>query len=102
MVWPAALCFPMPLKTYEESAVFSVSGLTAWHMIEQLKLQKGQSVVVTGANGGVGSMNVQIAAKVFGATVVALVGDLKRAETMKDLGLPMCFLTAQRTWKKRF
>lgn len=86
VVWPAALCFPMPLKTYEESAVFSVSGLTAWHMIEQLKLQKGQSVVVTGANGGVGSMNVQIAAKVFGATVVALVGDLKRAETMKDLG----------------
>lgn len=43
VVWPAALCFPMPLKTYEESAVFSVSGLTAWHMIEQLKLQKARA-----------------------------------------------------------
>ena len=86
VVWPEALCFPMPLATYEESAVFSVSGLTAWHMIEQLQLQKGQTVVVTGANGGVGSMNVQMASKVFGATVVALVGDLSLTEEMKALG----------------
>ena len=86
VVWPEALCLPMPLETYEESVVFSVSGLTAWHMIEQLKLQKGQPVVITGANGGVGSMNVQIASKVFGAIVVALVGDLKSTETMKALG----------------
>lgn len=29
VVWPARLCYDMPLATYKESAVFSVSGLTA-------------------------------------------------------------------------
>lgn len=29
VVWPAELCFDMPLSSYSESAVFSVSGLTA-------------------------------------------------------------------------
>lgn len=34
VVWPAELCFDMPLQSFTESAVFSVSGLTAWHMVE--------------------------------------------------------------------
>lgn len=55
VVWPAELCFDMPLPGYPESAVFSVSGLTAWHMVNQLQVQAGETVVVTGANGGVGS-----------------------------------------------
>ncbi len=29
VVWPAELCYDMPLKDFAESAVFSVSGLTA-------------------------------------------------------------------------
>lgn len=59
VVWPAALCYEMPLDDYVKSAVFSVSGLTAWHMNEQLQLQPGQTVLVTGASGGVGSLNVK-------------------------------------------
>ncbi|MBA2176596.1 zinc-binding dehydrogenase [Halobacillus locisalis] len=86
VVWPAELCEPMALPTYEESAVFSVSGLTGWHMVEQLDLKEGQTVMVTGANGGVGSLNVQIAANVFGANVIAIVGDLSMEERMKELG----------------
>lgn len=86
VVWPAELCYAMPLTDYTKSAVFSVSGLTAWHMNEQVQLQPGQTVLVTGANGGVGSMNVQIAARVFGATVIAVVGDLKTEEALKRLG----------------
>ncbi|TFE00549.1 zinc-binding dehydrogenase [Jeotgalibacillus salarius] len=86
VVWPAELCYDMPLDTYPESAVFSVSGLTAWHMVKQIQVQPGETVMVTGANGGVGSLNVQIASKVFGAKVIAIVGDLKDEEKMKDLG----------------
>ncbi|KUP04069.1 alcohol dehydrogenase [Bacillus coahuilensis m2-6] len=86
VVWPAELCFPMPLEDYVESAVFSVSGLTAWHMVEQLDIQPGESVMVTGANGGVGSLNVQIAANVFGAKVIAIVGDVSHEEKLKELG----------------
>ncbi len=86
VVWPAELCFDMPLPGYQESAVFSVSGLTAWHMVNQLQVQAGETVVVTGANGGVGSLNVQIASKVFGAKVIAVIGDLAGEEKLKELG----------------
>ncbi|MGD6801959.1 zinc-binding dehydrogenase [Rossellomorea vietnamensis] len=86
VVWPANLCYDMPLPDFIESAVFSVSGLTAWHMLEQLNVQPGETVMVTGANGGVGSLNVQIASKVFEAKVIAIVGDLALTDKMKELG----------------
>lgn len=86
VVWPADLCYDMPLPSYSESAVFSVSGLTAWHMVNQIQIQPGETVMVTGANGGVGSLNVQIASKVFGAKVIAIVGDLSGEERIKELG----------------
>ncbi|MED1865371.1 zinc-binding dehydrogenase [Fictibacillus nanhaiensis] len=86
VVWPAYLCFDMPLQSFTESAVFSVSGLTAWHMVEQLQIQPNETILVTGANGGVGSLNVQIAAKVFGAKVIAVVGDLTLEGKLKELG----------------
>lgn len=86
VVWPSELCYDMPLPTYEESAVFSVSGLTAWHMVEQIQAKPGETIVVTGANGGGGSLNVQIASKVFGAKVIAIVGDMDLEDRMKELG----------------
>ncbi|RIW30711.1 alcohol dehydrogenase [Bacillus salacetis] len=86
VAWPADLCFDMPLSGYMESAVFSVSGLTAWHMLEQLQVKPGETIMVTGANGGVGSLNVQIASKVLGAKVIAIVGDLELEGEMKELG----------------
>ncbi|WJE17555.1 zinc-binding dehydrogenase [Halobacillus sp. ACCC02827] len=86
VVWPSELCFDMPLSNYTESAVFSVSGMTAWHMVEQIQPHPGSTVMVTGANGGVGSLNVQIASKVFGANVIAIVGDMALEEKLKDLG----------------
>ncbi|MFD1356308.1 zinc-binding dehydrogenase [Fictibacillus halophilus] len=86
VVWPADLCYHMPLPDYIESAVFSVSGLTAWHMVEQIEAAPNETIMVTGANGGVGSLNVQIASKVFGAKVIAIVGDLALEKRMKELG----------------
>lgn len=86
VVWPAELCFDMPLSSYSESAVFPVSGLTAWHMVNQIQARPGETVVVTGASGGVGSLNVQIASKVFGAKVIAIIGDLEAEGKMKALG----------------
>ncbi|MBY6036936.1 zinc-binding dehydrogenase [Fictibacillus nanhaiensis] len=86
VVWPAELCYDMPLSDYTESAVFSVSGLTAWHMVEQIQVQPYETIMVTGANGGVGSLIVQIASNVFGAKVIAIVGDLALKDQLKELG----------------
>ncbi|MGG1686572.1 zinc-binding dehydrogenase [Pseudalkalibacillus sp. NRS-1564] len=86
VVWPAELCYGMPLPDFTESAVFSVSGMTAWHMVEQIQAKPGETIMVTGANGGVGSLNVQIASRVFGAKVIAIVGDLALEDQLKELG----------------
>ncbi len=91
VVWPAELCFDMPLDSFVDSAVFTVSGLTAWHMNEQIEIQPGQTIVVTGASGGVGSFNVQIAANVHGANVFAIVGDLKDEAKLRELGADHVF-----------
>lgn len=86
VAWPAHLCFDMPLSDYTESSVFTVSGLTAWHMNEQIQVHPEETIMVTGSNGGVGSLNVQIASKVFGAKVIAIVGELTLEGKMKELG----------------
>lgn len=91
VVWPAALCYDMPLDCFVDSAAFSVSGLTAWHMNEQIGIKPGQTVVVTGASGGVGSLNIQIAANVHGANVFAIVGDMKDENKLKALGANRVF-----------
>lgn len=91
VVWPAKLCFKMPLADPIQSCVFSVSGLTAWHMCTLSNIQPHDVVMVTGANGGVGVFNIQIAAHVFKAKVIAIVGDLKRADELKALGASEVF-----------
>lgn len=99
--WPLELCYDMPLASYPDSAVFSVSGLTAWHMVEQLDLQEGQTILVTGASGGVGSLNVQIAKRVFGAGVVALVGDLMLTDQLQELGADLVVSYREPDWDQQ-
>ncbi len=55
-------------------------------MVSQIQAKPGEVILVTGANGGVVSLNIQIAANVFGAKVIAVVGDLKDGEKLKELG----------------
>ncbi len=54
-----------------ELASFPCSYSTAEHMLERAGLRAGQSVVITGASGGVGSALVQLARR-RGATTVAI------------------------------
>ena len=56
-----------------ELATFMTSYLTAQHMLNRAALQAGESILVTGASGGVGSALVQLA-RVRGARVIAVIG----------------------------
>lgn len=67
-----------------ELASFPCSYSTAENMLYRSNPQKGQTVLVTGASGGVGSAAVQLA-KARGAEVVAVTSRSK-AQQMKDLG----------------
>ena len=59
--------------TYEEAAALSFGGTTALDFFRRGKLQRGESVLVNGASGGVGTAAVQLA-KHFGAEVTAVCG----------------------------
>lgn len=71
--------------SFEDAATIAVSGTTALQGLRDAgKLQAGQSVLINGAAGGVGTFAVQIA-KALGATVTAVCGE-GSVERMKTLG----------------
>jgi NADPH:quinone reductase-like Zn-dependent oxidoreductase len=58
---------------WEIAGAIPVAGFTAWAMVRAVDLKPGDTVVVSGAAGGVGSIAVQLA-KRKGATVIGLAG----------------------------
>ncbi|WP_136441802.1 alcohol dehydrogenase family protein [Pacificoceanicola onchidii] len=67
-----------------ELASFPCSYSTAENMLTRANVQAGDTVLVTGASGGVGSATVQLA-RARGATVIAVTSPAK-AEALRDLG----------------
>jgi NADPH:quinone reductase-like Zn-dependent oxidoreductase len=71
--------------TYEQAAAVPVSALTALQAVrDQAKLSPGQTVLVIGASGGVGTFAVQIA-KVYGAEVTGVCGPSK-VDLVRSIG----------------
>ncbi len=72
--------------SWAEAAAVPEAALTAWtNLVAEGGLTSGETVLVTGATGGVGSFAVQLAHE-LGATVVAAGRDLERLETLRVLG----------------
>ncbi|WP_299820710.1 alcohol dehydrogenase family protein [uncultured Roseibium sp.] len=67
-----------------ELASFPCSYSTAENMLTRARVQQGDTVLVTGASGGVGSAAVQLA-KARGAKVIAVTGTAK-ADAIRKLG----------------
>jgi NADPH:quinone reductase-like Zn-dependent oxidoreductase len=76
--------------SFAEAAGVAHAGLAAWNMlIDQAGVRAGQSVLVLGAAGGVGSAAVQIA-KLKGAHVIAT-ASARNADYLKSLGADTVF-----------
>ena len=72
--------------THEQAAASAVSGITALQaVVDVAGVEAGQSVLVIGASGGVGSFAVQIA-KSLGANVTAVARGAK-ADMVRSLGI---------------
>ena len=71
--------------SFEEASGIPLVGLTAYQCLYVAgKLQEGQTVVILGASGGVGSMGIQLV-KAKGAHVIGVASE-KNHEYMKTLG----------------
>jgi len=67
-----------------ELATFPTAYLTGEHMLNRVRLRQGETILITGASGGVGSGLVQLT-HIRGARVVAIVGSGKE-EQIRQLG----------------
>lgn len=71
--------------SFEEAAAIPLAGLTAYQsMYDAVKLKAGESILILGASGGVGSFGVQFG-KIAGAKVIA-VASKKNHAYLKELG----------------
>ena len=84
---PARNLLPLPDDLpFEEAAAVPLVFQTAWRgLISRARLQAGESVLVTGASGGVSTAAIQIA-KHAGATVFALTSGARTMQGVKELG----------------
>jgi len=87
---PAANAYPIESGFSDiELATFPCSASTAEHMLQRASLREGETVIVTGASGGVGTFLIQLA-RMRGARVIALASTDRVADVVA-LGADMVF-----------
>ncbi|OGF52655.1 MAG: hypothetical protein A2Z21_10065 [Candidatus Fraserbacteria bacterium RBG_16_55_9] len=72
--------------SFDEAATLPVAGLTAYHAFVTVgRAQKGETILVWGGSGGLGTFSVQIA-HLLGARVIATVGKDEKRKQLEGLG----------------
>jgi NADPH:quinone reductase-like Zn-dependent oxidoreductase len=78
-------CLPKGFD-FHQAAAAALVYQTAWHsLVKRGNLQKGETVLIVGAGGGVNTASVQIA-KWLGAQIVVIGSDAKKLELVESLG----------------
>ncbi|GAA4104600.1 quinone oxidoreductase family protein [Actinomadura miaoliensis] len=95
----AAFMTPVPDAVDDHAALLvSRSGQVAWGALHAGGFAKGDSVLVTAAAGGVGHLAVQLAVALGASRVVAAVGDVAKAEFVRELGADHVVTYDQDDW----
>ena len=72
---------------FRDAAVVMRHVPTAWNLLCNIaELKQGETVLVMGAGGNLGTVGIQIARNVIGATVIAAAGSDERCELGRSLG----------------
>lgn len=84
---PAHLCIPLP-QGFDpvDAAAFIMIYATSYHaLMDRAELKSGETVLIMGAAGGVGTSAIQIA-KIAGARVIAAASSQEKCDLCKQLG----------------
>ena len=84
---PAALCMPLPTGfSHVDAAAFIMIYATSHHaLVDRAQLKAGETVLILGAAGGVGTSAIQIA-KAMGAKVIAAASSDEKCDLCKSIG----------------
>jgi len=84
---PAALCLPLPEGfAFADAAAFIMTYATSHHaLVDRAQLKAGETVLVLGAAGGVGTSAIQIA-KALGARVIAAASTDEKCALCRSIG----------------
>ncbi len=84
---PAAMCMPLPPEfDMVDAAAFIMIYATSWHaLMDRAALKAGETVLVLGAAGGVGTSAIQIA-KAAGARVIAAASTDEKCRLCQEIG----------------
>ncbi len=100
---PAALCMPLPAGfPHVDAAAFIMIYATSHHaLVDRAQLKAGETVLVLGAAGGVGTAAIQIA-KIMGATVIAAASTDEKCELCKSIGADLAINYSQHALPNAF
>jgi NADPH:quinone reductase-like Zn-dependent oxidoreductase len=85
--------------TYEEAATVPTGGIEALHFLRQANIQPGESVLIIGAGGSIGTVGVQLA-KSYGAEVTG-VDRTEKLDMLLELGADHVIDYTQEDFAKR-
>ncbi len=96
VVVPEYTVFRLPVYlSFEQGAAFAVTAQTAYHLVHTIAhIERGETVLIHAAAGGVGTMLVQLCA-LQGATVIALSSHDSKLERVKWLGATFTLNTSE-------
>jgi 2-methylene-furan-3-one reductase len=84
------LVAPKPANlSFEEAASLPLAVLTAQQAFDIAKFEKGQSVFIVGGAGGVGSLAIQLAKHVYGASRIVSTASTGKLDFVKILGVDL-------------
>src|SRR5688572_9819684 len=93
-------CLPKDFD-FHQAAAAALVYQTAWHsLVTRGKIQRGETVLIVGAGGGLNTASIQIA-KFIGAQVVVVGSDAKKLEMAESLGADILIdRSKEQDWSK--
>ena len=100
---PAAACMPLPAGfSHVDAAAFIMIYATSHHaLVDRAQLKAGETVLVLGAAGGVGTAAIQIA-KLIGAKVIAAASTDEKCALCKSIGADLTINYGKDTLPNQF